>query len=93
MADFDKNRFDAKTVEWATPIDFFQPLDDEFKFTLDVCATHENKKVTKYFTLAEDGLIQNWNGNVCLLDEPAICMVGQCLSGLRKRNMRQNIKM
>ena len=45
MANFDKNRFDAKTVEWATPLDFFKPLNDEFNFTLDVCATHENKKV------------------------------------------------
>lgn len=70
MANFDKNRFDAKTIEWATPLDFFKPLNDEFNFTLDVCATHENKKVGKCFTLNENGLIQSWKGNVCWMNPP-----------------------
>jgi phage N-6-adenine-methyltransferase len=70
MANFYKNRFDAKTVEWETPLDFFKPLDDEFNFTLDVCATHENKKVNKYFTLEENGLIQSWKDHTCWMNPP-----------------------
>ncbi len=70
MANFDKNRFDAKTIEWATPMDFFKPLNDEFNFTLDVCATHENKKVDKCYILTENGLVQSWKDNVCWMNPP-----------------------
>lgn len=70
MTSFDKDRFNAKSVEWETPIDFFKPLNNEFNFTLDVCATHENKKVDKCFTLLENGLIQSWGGNVCWMNPP-----------------------
>ena len=30
--------FTSATDEWATPQDFFDALNDEFHFTLDVCA-------------------------------------------------------
>jgi site-specific DNA-methyltransferase (adenine-specific) len=70
MADFDKNRFDSKTIEWETPLDFFEPLNKEFNFTLDVCATHENKKVDNCFTLDENGLSKSWKSNVCWMNPP-----------------------
>lgn len=70
MADFDKNRFNSKTIEWATPDDFFNPLHKEFNFTLDVCATHENKKVIRCFTKSENGLKQQWKDNVCWMNPP-----------------------
>lgn len=31
--------FSSKTCEWETPQDLFDQLNDEFHFTLDVCAT------------------------------------------------------
>ena len=40
----------------ATPQDFFDKLNDEFKFNLDPCATPENAKCEKYFTKEDDGL-------------------------------------
>ena len=70
MANFDKNRFNAKTTEWETPYDFFAPLNQEFKFTLDVCATKENKKVEKYFTIKDNGLVQSWENEVCWMNPP-----------------------
>lgn len=70
MANFNKNRFAAKTTEWATPPEFFAPLNDEFHFTLDVCATHKNKKVKKCFTKSENGLRQSWKGHVCWMNPP-----------------------
>ena len=36
--------FTSKTPEWATPKDFFDKLNREFSFNLDVCATKENAK-------------------------------------------------
>ena len=56
--------FTSNTPEWATPQDFFDKLDEEFHFDLDVCATPENAKCEKYFTKDDDGLSQQWGGVV-----------------------------
>jgi len=59
----------AETVEWATPQDLFDELNQEFGFTLDVCATSENAKCATFFTKEQNGLIQNWGG-VCWMNPP-----------------------
>ena len=59
-----KGMFTSNTPEWATPQDFFDNLDAEFHFDLDVCATPENAKCEKYFTKDDDGLSQQWGGVV-----------------------------
>jgi phage N-6-adenine-methyltransferase len=56
--------FSSKTVEWATPQDFFDKVNAEFGFSLDVCATHENAKCERHFTREDDGLAQVWAGVV-----------------------------
>lgn len=56
--------FTSNTDEWETPQDFFNTLDAEFHFTLDVCATAENAKCEAYYTRETDGLLQPWTGNV-----------------------------
>ena len=56
--------FSSKTDMWATPQAFFDKLNDEFGFTLDVCAIPDNAKCEKYFTPSDDGLSQEWNGVV-----------------------------
>ena len=55
--------FTSTTDEWATPQDFFDRLDQEFHFGLDVCANDENHKCAKYFTKADDGLSMDWGGD------------------------------
>lgn len=62
--------FSSKTDEWATPQEFFNNLDDEFHFTVDVCATEENAKCDKYYTRQDDGLAQDWNGEVVWCNPP-----------------------
>lgn len=52
--------FSSKTPEWATPQDFFDKLNNEFVFTLDVCATKENAKCLRYFAPDDDGLTASW---------------------------------
>ena len=56
--------FSSKTDNWATPPDFFQALDKEFHFDLDPAADDTNHKCDKYFTVAEDGLSQEWGGAI-----------------------------
>lgn len=60
MAQF-KTKFQSKKQDWETPDEIFKPLDDEFHFALDVCATPENAKCHWYFTEKDDGLSQNWS--------------------------------
>lgn len=61
--------FTSATDEWATPQNFFDELNAEFGFQLDVCATPENAKCPKYFTKADDGLTQKWQG-ICWMNPP-----------------------
>lgn len=46
-----------------TPQDFFDKLDKKYKFSLDVCATKENKKCNNYFNKEIDGLSQSRTPN------------------------------
>jgi len=56
--------FSSKTDLWATPQDFFDKLHAEFGFNLDVCATPDNAKCSRFFTKLDDGLAQEWSGVV-----------------------------
>lgn len=55
-----KGMMTSNTPEWATPLKFYEDLDNRFHFNLDPCATNENHKCEKYFTKEDDGLVQNW---------------------------------
>jgi phage N-6-adenine-methyltransferase len=66
----DQSWFNAKSVEYGTPDNIWNPLNEEFKFTLDVAATDENAKCAKYFTKDQDGLSQSWSGEVCWMNPP-----------------------
>ena len=48
--------FSSKTDKWETPQDFFDKLNDEFNFTLDVCALPENAKCSNYYTPEQEGV-------------------------------------
>ena len=61
--------FSSKTDMWATPQDFFDNLNTEFNFDIDVCATPENTKCNKFFTEEQDGLSQSWRGT-CWCNPP-----------------------
>ncbi len=61
--------FSSESCEWATPIKFFEFLDAEFGFELDVCATPENAKCPSFYTKREDGLAQPWKGT-CWCNPP-----------------------
>jgi phage N-6-adenine-methyltransferase len=60
----------SKTNEWPTPKKFFDELNDEFHFTLDPCATDENHKCDKYFTLETNGLDRDWSKDVVFMNPP-----------------------
>lgn len=66
--------FSSNNMDWETPQDFFDKLDEEFKFTLDPCCTKETAKCRGYITKeglfdkklntlmqSGDGLSLNWH--------------------------------
>lgn len=56
--------------ERSTPDELFKPLDKEFHFTLDPCATHENAKCAKHYTAKENGLVQPWKNEIVFMNPP-----------------------
>ena len=61
--------FQSATDLWSTPQPFFDALDAEFHFTIDVCPLAENAKCAIYFSPEQDGLEQVWTG-VCWCNPP-----------------------
>ena len=61
--------FRSKTDEWESPDNIFSLMHLEFAFDLDVCASHENAKCSRYFVRADDGLQQAWSG-ACWMNPP-----------------------
>lgn len=60
----------SKKQDWETPQDFFNKVNKEFNFTLDVCAVPETAKCKRYFTPEIDGLKQDWSKNICWMNPP-----------------------
>jgi phage N-6-adenine-methyltransferase len=59
-----KALFTSDSMEWETPQWLFDVVNQEYKFDVDVCATAENAKCSKYFSKEQDGLFMEWNGTV-----------------------------
>jgi phage N-6-adenine-methyltransferase len=70
--------FSSATEEWATPQEFFDALNEEFGFTLDVAASPENRKCRRYFCKGLlDGLKASWYREVCWMNPPYGRTIGQ----------------
>lgn len=48
----------AARGDWSTPWEVFRPLADEFGFTVDAAALPHNAKLPRFWTPADDGLVQ-----------------------------------
>ena len=59
-----KGLYSSNSQEWGTPQAFFDRLNAEFHFNLDVCATPKNAKCERYFDAERDGLTSHWAGRV-----------------------------
>jgi phage N-6-adenine-methyltransferase len=61
--------YSSATDEWATPQDFFDVVNREFSFDLDVCALPGSAKCERFFAPEDDGLAQEWRGT-CWMNPP-----------------------
>lgn len=62
--------YSSRSEEWATPAEFFAALNDEFRFTLDPCATRRNAKCRTYYTKADNGLVRDWGRHTVFCNPP-----------------------
>lgn len=82
-----KRRSKGPRDEWGTPVELFELLDREFRFTLEVCASEENHKMGRYLsgpclgegvqldgTVCGCGLCTSWAGERCFMNPPYSCV-------------------
>ena len=62
--------FSSKKDDWRTPQDFFEVLDKEFHFTVDLCADDFNHKCDKYYTKENDGMKADLTNEVVFCNPP-----------------------
>jgi phage N-6-adenine-methyltransferase len=55
---------DDEVDDRGTPQDFWDELNERYRFTLDVAAAPHNAKTANYYTRLADGLLQPWHGSV-----------------------------
>jgi phage N-6-adenine-methyltransferase len=62
--------FMSDKQDWETPTELFKKINNEFIFTLDVCATSKNAKVDRFISPDIDGLTQFWGQERCWMNPP-----------------------
>ena len=78
--------FTSNTDDWATPQAFFDQLNKEFNFELDVCANDQNHKCARYFTKEQDGLQMDWGGAIIWCNPPYGREIGKWVARCAKHN-------
>lgn len=68
--------YSSLRADWETPPEVFDPLNEEFSFTLDVCATPETAKCSAYYTPEYDALSRTWWGT-CWMNPPYGRQIGK----------------
>lgn len=63
-------RYNGNGRNWETPPEVFGPLNEEFRFTVDVAANASNSKCARYYTEEQNGLLQDWTGERVWLQPP-----------------------
>jgi len=71
---------------YGTPQPFYDLLDKEFHFTLDVCATLETSKHDNFFSVEDDALAQDWTG-VAFMNPPYGRQIGKWVSKARRESI------
>lgn len=63
-------RYNGNGRHWETPPEVFEPLHEEFAFTLDPCATPQTAKCAKFYTEEQDGLTKDWSAERVFMNPP-----------------------
>jgi site-specific DNA-methyltransferase (adenine-specific) len=83
-------QFSSQKDDWETPQELFDQLDRMFHFTLDAASSDENAKCEKHFTAEDDGLKQNWGGEVVWLNPPYGRQIGKWVQKAFEEGQKPN---
>jgi hypothetical protein len=72
---------------WGTPVDFWDWLNRQFAFTIDVAALPSNTKHPRFFSPKENGLVQSWEGETAWLNPSYGRGIGQWIDKARDEAM------
>lgn len=68
---YQKSDKESYSDEYYTPIDVVRRLEATYgPFTLDPCCTEKSAKAPKFYTQEDDGLAQDWTGEVVFCNPP-----------------------
>ena len=57
-----KVHFKSESDRWQTPQEFWEMLDREFHFDIDVAADAWTARLDEYYSPDNDGLLHEWRG-------------------------------
>lgn len=84
--------FSSKKMDWTTPSKLFNELNKEFNFTLDPCCYKETALCEKFFTEKEDGLQQDWGGEVVFCNPPYGREIKKWVKKCYEESLKDNTK-
>lgn len=62
--------YSSERDDWRTPKKLFDELNEEFHFTVDLCASADNALCEKYYSIENDGLYANLSGEIVYCNPP-----------------------
>jgi len=82
--------YSSNSNEWYTPSYIFDPLDDEFEFELDACATEDSAKCDAYFTKKDNALLKDWSAaaNIVWVNPPYGRGIGKWIEKAYKESLK-----
>ena len=83
-----KVHYMSESNEWTTPPEFFDKLNSKYKFTLDPCCTKESALCNKYYTIEDDGLVQDWSDDVVFMNPPYGRVIGDWVRKAYKESLK-----
>lgn len=79
--------FSSDKMTWGTPQPLFNKLNDEFKFTIDLCADKTNYKLPNYYNQYFNSLVQSWDGIIGWCNPPYGSEIGKWIEkGYKAKN-------
>jgi phage N-6-adenine-methyltransferase len=86
-----KTMFSSESNEWATPMDFYNKLNNLYgPYNLDPCSTPQNAKCQYHFTVEDDGLTQDWSGRNVFMNPPYGKEIGKWIAKAYEESRKQN---
>ena len=80
--------FSCKSDLWTTQKSLFDELNYKYKFTLDPCATDDNALCDKYYTIKDNGLEQDWGGEIVFMNPPYGREIGKWVEKAYKESLK-----